>query len=130
MNEPTETDVDAPSLLTPVPKTTLREISNLELNDDVLNVIKSYCYHKHSDALIINCTKWYKQMTNFLILEAVSRNTQCFENHWGFGFPSGHLTERLQLQAENCERCGNYISISNDDNLFSHHIYCRCVQNA
>jgi hypothetical protein len=130
MNEPTETDVDAPSFLTPVSKTTLREISNLELNDDVLNVIKSYCYHKYNDALIINRTKFYKKMTNFLILEAMSRTTHSFENHWAFGFPWDHPTERLQLQTENCGLCGNYTDVSNDSNLFSHQIFCRCNLNA
>ena len=100
------------SLLRPVPTIRLNELSKIDLSTDVLNVIKSYCYYNYRDSLIINCAKWYKQMTNSLILEAMSRNTHHFENHWGFGFYIDHPTERLQLQAENCDRCGNYVSIS------------------
>ena len=115
------------SFLRLVPKTTMYEISKLIVNSDVLDYIKSYCYYNYRDSLVINTTKHYKLLINSLILEAISRTSGGdFENHWAFGFPSDSITERLQLQAENCDRCGNYISVSHDTNLYPQHIFCNC----
>lgn len=66
-----------------------------------------------------------KKKTNLIILEAMSRNNQDFQEHWGFGFFSDH-GELLQLQAENCRLCGNYISLSKNDALFCRSLFCNC----
>lgn len=114
------------ALLRPVDTKTLYTISKLFLSKDVLHIVKSYCFYNEKDSRILNAAKCWKQMTNSLILQAMSRNMHSFENHWVFGFPSGHATEHLQLQAENCVRCGKYITLSNDEHLFPQHIFCRC----
>jgi len=88
-------------------------------------VIQSYCYYSCKDARIINFAKRMKKKTNMIILEAMSRNNQDFQEHWGFGFFSDH-GERLQLQAENCRLCGNYISLSKNDALFCRSLFCNC----
>jgi hypothetical protein len=100
-------------------------ISKLCLNNDILFIVQSFCYYTFKDAHIINQAKTWKKKVNTLILEAMSRNTHDFQEHWGFGYSSDHA-ERLQLQAESCNLCGNYISLSSGRALISPVLFCTC----
>jgi len=113
------------SLLCPVSKQKLFTLSKLWLNNDILNIIQSYCYFNWKDAQTINFANTMKKKIHALILEAMSRNTDNFENHWAFGYPNDHA-ERLQLQAENCSSCGNYITTSQNFGLLHQIVLCSC----
>ena len=117
--------MNSSSNLRPLSKQKTWIVSKLCLNNDILFIVQSFCYYTYKDASIINKAKNWKKKVNELILEAMSRNTHDFQEHWGFGFSSDHA-ERLQLQAESCSFCGNYISLSSGMALFSPILFCSC----
>ena len=98
----------------------------------ILDIIKSFLFYDIKTYEIIQNTKLNKGKMLYLIDNAVLSRANNFddhpyysdnEEHWAFG---GYLDEKIALQAKNCYYCGNYISHSKDNTLFSDDIYCKC----
>ena len=98
----------------------------------ILDIIKSFLFYDIKTYEIIQNTKLNKGKMLYLINNMGLSRSNNFDDHsdysdnlehWAFGyFPN----EKICMQAVNCYYCGNYISHSKDDELFSHNIYCKC----
>lgn len=135
-------------MLQPVSTGKLGTIRKLDLSSDILTRIERYCFYNQYEANTINYAKLKKRESLKLISLALSRNTVDFGNHWAFGYPAPIPendpddepiprsmdevlidAEHLQLQASNCEICGNYQNISNNLNMvYSPRIFCFCEE--
>jgi len=114
-------------------------INRLPLPMDVVNIIKDYLFYDIPTARIISESKRCKYHTHLLINSAVSRSNSFEEEndiieeedgeYWVFGFQERqHEHERLQMQAINCKKCGEYIlSILMIDYHIQPQIVCRCT---
>jgi len=126
----------SPFPLQPISKETRFVLLQLDIDQDILHTILSFCFYDRNQAERINSTKRHKQELCNRITSALSRTTCEFANHWAFGFPNrfadnGELEffdETLQLQATNCDTCGNYQQFhAHDPSLFSQIILCTCI---
>ena len=98
----------------------------------ILDLIKSFLFYDTKTYKIIENTKLNKGKMLYIINNITLSRANNFDDHsdysdnlehWAFGyFPN----EKICMQAVNCYYCGNYISHSKDDDLFSHNIYCKC----
>jgi len=121
------------------PTCSLLTINKLPIPLEVCHIIKNYLYYDiDSFNFIKELTKQKKELP--IIKSAWSRNNmpswthdaqeQFDENyeHWIFGFTRSHNKfESLQLQAENCSICGEYIYTStNHPHTKSNLKICSC----
>jgi hypothetical protein len=98
---------------------------------DMINEVKSFCFYD----IVTGDARKVRKNVNDLIKEAMSRANgyggininSDVGSHWSFGFT--HNNERLQLQAVNCFRCGNYLifnGIHNNHYQNLNNIICQC----
>lgn len=129
--------MDTPSLLRPTSKEKLFVLRQLNLNPDILHILLGFCLYDRQTATTINFIKIQKSQMCNILTSAMSRSTCEFGNHWAFGFPNMYseerngdlvqLEENLQLQATNCDRCGNYQFQAQTQPLYPRVIVCACV---
>jgi len=105
----------------------LTTINQFDLPNELISIIKDYTFYDKTSLSYIKKMSSFKRPINDTIKSAYSRNNnfgQSLEDsvedpeYWCFGFDD---TERLQLQNNNCSRCGNYQLIGNIQLLR----YCR-----
>lgn len=116
-------------------------INQFDLPNELISVIKDYTFYYKNSLPYIKKMSSFKKPVNDTIKCAISRNNpHIFEDsvedsnadeHWCFG---GDATGRLQLQGNNCSRCGNYNVIGNNQLLRYcrknvPHIMCCCSNN-
>ena len=111
-------------------------MNRLNLPYDVVDVIKSFLFYDIKTYIVILNSKIQKQIIHILFMNHALSRANKFDNKpsytdneedWAFGFSGRHYTEKLQLQAINCGRCGNYKFHSYmDDFEYPNHIYCVC----
>ena len=98
----------------------------------ILDLIKSFLFYDIETYKIMQNTKLNKEKMLYLINNITFSRANNFddhpdysdnEEHWSFG---GYPNEKIELQAENCYYCGNYITHSKDPIIFSDNIYCKC----
>lgn len=103
-------------------------VNHLRLPYEIIeNEIKPYCFQNIMQGKVAKA----KKATNVLICTALSTRGNLFggfdENeeqpYWAFGFADGN--EKLQLQAANCNTCGNYNHYNTPD-FAIRVIMCRC----
>ena len=86
---------------------------------------------KNLKKLVFDVLKSIKEKKKSIILmKGLDKFIKPCKEHWGIGFKS-NPNEKLQLQAVNCNCCGNYIQHSLSNTLFRHiifsdNIYCKC----
>jgi hypothetical protein len=127
--------MNSPSPLQPISKETRFVLQQLDTHEDILHTILGFCFYDRTQAERINSTKRHKQEICIRIRSALSRNTCVFANHWAFGFPNRFengefelFEETLQLQASNCDICGQYQQFhAHDPALYSDTILCTCI---
>ena len=120
--------------LQPVSTKKMLIIQNAMPNEDMFQTVLRYCYYNSKDAKQINETKRKKAEVAALITLALSRNTEPMGNHWAFGIYPFVLDvddprlqhENLQLQAVNCQICGEYERLSRGDLPQTSAIRCKC----
>lgn len=104
-------------------------INNIKLPKEIIEIIKEFSFMNRIDAMIICFIQHKKKIVNNLINIAISRNsnpdtfTNKLSQQWAFGFlPPYSEINNVQLQAENCSKCGEY-------RLFSYntHIESNCT---
>ena len=111
-------------------------INNLNLSQDLLNEIKSYCFYDIKTWELINFIKYKKQRICHLFKYAtISRanpydlfvyneNTDQQWVFWTFDEDDG---KNRQFQAYNCKYCGNYKVFENDIIFHTDKIICYCT---
>jgi hypothetical protein len=118
--------------LTPITKQL--HINKFNLSDDLLNVIKSYCFYDIKTWELMNFIKYKKyRIHNLFKTSTISRanpyqlyfGNQDTEEYWMFWvfFDDG---PNKQFQACNCKYCGNYKIIANGT-YYTEKIICHCI---
>jgi hypothetical protein len=123
--------------------TKLIAVNAICLPNELIEVVKDYAFYDKSSLPYIKKMSSFKAPINDTIKHAISRNNPRIfqdsvedpnaEEYWCFGFDDDD-TERLQLQGNNCFRCGNYNVVGNNQ-LLRHcrknvpHIMCCCSTN-
>jgi len=112
-------------------------INKLNLSDDLLNEVKSYCFYDVRSWETINFIKYKKRRIHELFKHStISRanpydlyfgdeNTDQQWVFWTFNEDDG---PNRQFQAFNCRCCGNYKVISNET-YRTNKIVCQCIDN-
>ena len=105
-------------------------MNEIRLPMDMINIIKEYSFYN-----IVEETKKNKIKINIAIRSAeytrANRNDDDpdysdNDEHWSFGYNlSTTICETLQLQAENCSTCGNYIHYCHEFIIKA--IVCHCL---
>ena len=91
-------------------------INNIKLPKEIIEIIKQFSLINRIDAMLICYMQHKKKIINSLIDVAISRNNSYGlwnniekNSHWIFGFIHPHSEiNSLQLQGENCPKCGEY----------------------
>jgi len=118
--------------LTPITKQ--MHINRFNLSDDLLNVIKGYCFYDIKSWETINFIKYKKyRIHNLFKTGTISRanpynlyfGDQNTEEHWSFWAFNDDDGPNKQLQAYNCKYCGNYKIIANENRPDK--IICHCI---
>jgi hypothetical protein len=108
-------------------------INTLKLPYSILDNIKSFLFYDRKDYQIIKNSRKIKEKMLYIINNVILSRANNFddhldysdnEEHWIFGCLNND--EKIQMQAQNCNNCGDYMSHSKDPNLFSNNIYCKC----
>jgi len=94
------------------------------------NLVKEYCF---VDKFVYATRKYFKKHICTRIEKAIcTRRSDRINEHWSFGFYdydyiTGYLNghRSIQLQAESCRFCGNYM-ISNVIDILPFHAICNC----
>lgn len=124
-------------MTTPTPITKQLHINKLNLSDDLLNEVKSYCFYDTKTWETINFIKYKKRRIHDLFkYSTISRanpydlyfgdeNTDQQWVFWTFNEDDG---PNRQFQAFNCRCCGNYKVISNET-YRANKIICQCIND-
>ena len=124
-------------MTTPTPITIQLHINKLNLSDDLLSEVKSYCFYDVKTWETINFIKYKKRRIHDLFkYSTISRanpydlyfgdeNTDQQWVFWTFNEDDG---ANRQFQAFNCRCCGNYKVISNEI-YRTNKIICQCIGN-
>lgn len=113
-------------------------INKLSLFYEMLDIIKSFCFYDKKTYNIIQNAKLQKNQLIHAISIAITRANN-FDNipeysdddgHWMFGYIH-NITDKIQMQADNCYYCGNYIQYKyRGIHYHSDVIHCQCIQDA